>query len=70
MSPCWIAVECHDHKSVVGFSRLSDIVHNQHLTVRVGRPEDVVEICLFRSGDEGIFVTGVNLVIDGGMIKR
>jgi NAD(P)-dependent dehydrogenase (short-subunit alcohol dehydrogenase family) len=49
---------------------LSDIVHNQSPTGRVGRPEDVVETSFFRSGDEGFFVTGVNLVIDGGTIRK
>jgi NAD(P)-dependent dehydrogenase (short-subunit alcohol dehydrogenase family) len=70
VSPCWNDVACHDYKSVVRFSRLSDIVHNQSPTGRVGRPEDVVETSLFRSGDEGFFVTGVNLVIDGGTIRK
>jgi len=36
-----------------------------HLT-RLGRPEDIAELALFLAGERGEFITGSNLVIDGG----
>ncbi len=36
-----------------------------HLT-RLGRPEDIAELALFLAGDRAAFITGSNLVIDGG----
>ncbi|SEL30632.1 SDR family NAD(P)-dependent oxidoreductase [Streptacidiphilus jiangxiensis] len=34
---------------------------------RPGRPEEVAEVALFLAGDESSYVTGVDLVVDGGM---
>lgn len=33
---------------------------------RVGRPEDIVNAALFLASDEASWITGVNLVVDGG----
>jgi NAD(P)-dependent dehydrogenase (short-subunit alcohol dehydrogenase family) len=35
---------------------------------RLGRPEDVAHACLFLASSEASFVTGANLVVDGGVL--
>ncbi|NBI31180.1 SDR family NAD(P)-dependent oxidoreductase [Chengkuizengella marina] len=39
----------------------------QHPVGRVGKPEDIAAACLFLAEDKSGFITGQNLVIDGGM---
>ncbi len=42
----------------------------QHPVGRVGKPEDVAAACLYLAGDSAGFITGQNLVIDGGMTVK
>lgn len=50
---------------------LSAADHAQHPVGRVGRPEDIAQACLFLAdGRQSGFMTGENLVIDGGMTRR
>jgi NAD(P)-dependent dehydrogenase (short-subunit alcohol dehydrogenase family) len=63
VSPGWIATG--------NYSALRRKDHAQHPAGRVGKPEDIAEIVSFlldaqRSG----FVTGANLVVDGGMTRK
>jgi NAD(P)-dependent dehydrogenase (short-subunit alcohol dehydrogenase family) len=34
---------------------------------RLGRPEEVANVALFLASEEGSYVTGVDIVVDGGM---
>jgi NAD(P)-dependent dehydrogenase (short-subunit alcohol dehydrogenase family) len=52
------------------YEKLRDIDHAQHLSRRVGKPEDVARACLFLSAPGQDFITGENLVIDGGMTRK
>jgi NAD(P)-dependent dehydrogenase (short-subunit alcohol dehydrogenase family) len=69
ISPGWI--ETRDRQ----FSaRCEKPVHSerdrlQHPVGRVGRPEDIADACRFLAESAG-FVTGQNLVVDGGMTVR
>lgn len=62
ISPGWI--ETGDEEAL----RPED--HEQHPAGRVGRPEDVARACLFLTDDENDFVTGTELVLDGGMTRK
>ncbi len=62
ISPGWI--ETGD------YSKLRKIDHEQHLSKRVGRPDDIARACLYLTAKENDFVTGINLVVDGGMTRK
>lgn len=42
----------------------------QHPVGRIGNPDDIASMVLFLSSDEAGFITGENIVIDGGMTHR
>lgn len=62
ISPGWI--ETGD------YSELRDIDHEQHLSGRVGKPSDIAKACLYLTDSQNNFVTGINLVVDGGMTRK
>lgn len=62
ISPGWI--ETGD------YGALRPIDHAQHPSGRVGRPQDIARACLFLADPDNGFITGENLVIDGGMTKK
>jgi NAD(P)-dependent dehydrogenase (short-subunit alcohol dehydrogenase family) len=62
ISPGWI--ETGD------YSALREIDHSQHPSQRVGKPEDVARACQFLAHPQNDFITGENLVIDGGMTRK
>jgi NAD(P)-dependent dehydrogenase (short-subunit alcohol dehydrogenase family) len=62
ISPGWI--ETGD------YSRLREIDHKQHLSRRVGTPDDIARACLYLTGEGNDFINGTNMVIDGGMTRK
>ncbi|USG66257.1 SDR family oxidoreductase [Brevibacillus ruminantium] len=62
ISPGWI--ETGDEEAL----RPQD--HEQHPAGRVGKPDDVARACLFLTDDENDFMTGTELVLDGGMTRK
>lgn len=40
---------------------------NANMLKRLGRPDDVVPLCLFLASDEARFITGAAIPVDGGM---
>lgn len=43
---------------------------SQHPVGRVGRPDDIASMILFLCSEEAGFITGQNIVIDGGMTRQ
>jgi NAD(P)-dependent dehydrogenase (short-subunit alcohol dehydrogenase family) len=70
ISPGWIDVSQLRKSTARVPQRLSRADHEQHPAGRVGRPEDIAAAVAWLLGDESGFVTGANLVIDGGMTRR
>lgn len=52
------------------YSVLREIDHSQHFSNRVGKPEDIARACIFLSSPENSFITGSQLIIDGGMTRK
>lgn len=44
--------------------------HLQHPARRVGKPADIARACLFLAHSNNDFITGQNLIIDGGMTRK
>jgi NAD(P)-dependent dehydrogenase (short-subunit alcohol dehydrogenase family) len=40
---------------------------NANVLQRLGRPDDVVPLCLFLASDEARFITASSILVDGGM---
>lgn len=62
VSPGWIQVE--------EYGKLTEIDHRQHPSGRVGKPQDVVNACLFLCDSSNDFINGTNLLVDGGITKK
>jgi NAD(P)-dependent dehydrogenase (short-subunit alcohol dehydrogenase family) len=62
ISPGWI--ETGNYES------LKPDDHLQHPAGRVGKPSDVAKACLYLTDHENDFVTGINLIVDGGMTHK
>lgn len=67
VSPGWIEVSEHKKRALAHAPVLSEADHKQHPAQRVGRAEDIAELCLFLASDKAGFITGANIVADGGM---
>ena len=62
VSPGWI--ETKDYSAL----RRKD--HKQHPAGRVGRPDDVAAAVSYLLSTEAGFVTGAELIVDGGMTRK
>lgn len=70
ISPGWIETGPWRKASKRRDPEHSDADRDQHPVGRVGRPEDIAEAVLYLLDDRAGFITGQNLVIDGGMTKK
>lgn len=62
ISPGWIETR--------NYEKLTRADHEQHFSKRVGKPSDIARACLYLTAKENNFVTGINLVVDGGMTRK
>ncbi|WP_420835812.1 SDR family oxidoreductase [Bacillus weihaiensis] len=62
ISPGWIETGSYD--------QLRKKDHDQHLSKRVGKPSDIAKACFYLSDEDNDFVTGTNIVVDGGMTRK
>lgn len=70
LSPGWIDTSQFHPKDRPPGHRLTQADHRQHPVGRVGIPEDVAQATLFLSSPHAQFITGANLMIDGGMTVK
>ena len=68
VAPGWIDTEGPDLS--IARPDLRDVDHEQHPVGRVGAPRDVGAAVRWLLSDEASFVTGQQLVVDGGMTKK
>ncbi|WHX51237.1 glucose 1-dehydrogenase [Paenibacillus woosongensis] len=62
ISPGWIETGKYEE--------LRETDHSQHPAGRVGKPEDIARACLYLTDPANDFVTGIHLVVDGGMTRK
>lgn len=62
IAPGWI--ETRD------YAELREIDHTQHPSLRVGKPDDIARACFYLTDPDNDFVTGINLIVDGGMTRK
>lgn len=62
ISPGWIDTGKH--------GRLTAADHAQHPAGRVGRPDDIAGAAAYLLSEDAGFLTGAELIIDGGMTRR
>ena len=48
----------------------SNLDHKQHPSGRIGSPNDIAQLVLFLCSDNGSFINGENICVDGGMTKQ
>lgn len=70
VSPGWIETSEWKKRSARRPAELREVDHRQHPAGRVGRPEDIARAVAFLCDPDADFITGVNLVVDGGMTVK
>jgi NAD(P)-dependent dehydrogenase (short-subunit alcohol dehydrogenase family) len=70
ISPGWIAVDGWQKRPLRKQAELRPRDHQQHPAGRVGRPEDVAELVRYLASEQADFITGQNLIVDGGMTRK
>ncbi|MTI13656.1 SDR family oxidoreductase [Sansalvadorimonas verongulae] len=70
ISPGWIDVGSGSFSEHEKPMHLTETCHNQHPAGRVGKADDIAVMVEFLLSPKAGFITGQNLVIDGGMTRK
>ena len=70
ISPGWIETESWRKSATRRTPTLTDADHAQHPAGRVGQPDDIAAMVEFLAFGESGFMTGANVMIDGGMTRK
>lgn len=68
ISPGWI--DTREPESGQALEPLSERDHNQHPAGRVGKPDDIAAMVHYLISPQAGFITGQNIVVDGGMVRK
>jgi NAD(P)-dependent dehydrogenase (short-subunit alcohol dehydrogenase family) len=47
-----------------------DVYERNHLTPRLGKPEDIAKAVVFLASDDASFITGQTISVDGGLLAH
>jgi len=70
ISPGWIETADWKKQSARQEPVLSEGDHGQHWAGRVGEPDDIAGLAAFLASGQGGFITGSNVMVDGGMTRK
>jgi NAD(P)-dependent dehydrogenase (short-subunit alcohol dehydrogenase family) len=70
ISPGWIDVSEWKKRSRREPSRIGTHEHEQQPVGRVGRPQDIADMVAYLLSESAGFITGQNVVVDGGMTRK
>ncbi|WAW10087.1 SDR family oxidoreductase [Oxalobacter vibrioformis] len=70
ISPGWIDSSAYYQEGKAGASQHAEADRQQHPAGRVGTPEDIAALALFLCGPDASFITGQNIIVDGGMTRQ
>jgi len=69
ISPGWIDTGDYQHEDMYKPNHEEGDI-KQHPAGRIGNPKDIAKMALFLSSDDAGFITGENIIIDGGMTRQ
>jgi NAD(P)-dependent dehydrogenase (short-subunit alcohol dehydrogenase family) len=67
ISPGWVDTSAWSNRPQ---PQITEMDCAQHPAGRVGRPEDIAALCLFLCSEQAGFITGQNIIADGGMTRK
>ena len=70
ISPGWIETAVWQKSTRRTAPVHSDSDKSQHWAGRVGQPEDIANLAAYLASDKSGFITGANMVVDGGMTHK
>lgn len=70
ISPGWVPTEAWQKPAERKKPKLSSKDQAQHPVGRVGTPMDIAHLAVYLLSGQSAFVTGQNVVVDGGMVRK